>query len=420
MKRVLLSAYQCGPGMGSVSQIGWEWYARMSRRVPVTLITHSRNRQALERANAPLHGSEVIYIDTEWFAGPLYRFAKWLFPRSEHSVFLASSLDYFVWDRAAVRQLRTCRRRGEDWSVVHAVTPVSPVAAGTLHRLGLPVVLGPWNGGLASPATFPEIMRQDSAWLYRLRQLGAFVDRLHGTTSHAATILTATKATDSSLPGDCAPRTVRMLENGVDLDVFSPAGWPEPPSQSRPLEVVFTGRLVPFKGLPILFNAISSVAGEFPVRLTVVGDGPMRSEWERESSARGFNGNVRFTGSLPLKEVADVIRAGHVFCLPSVRESGGAVLLEAMACQRPVIAIAHGGPAEIVDDEVGIAVPPAGPAEAVRSIADALRDIVRNPKSWEQRGRRGRERAVERFGWDAKMEQALALYRRVAEKGHRV
>src|SRR5438270_8078714 len=94
--KVLLSAYQCGPGMGSVSQIGWEWYSRLARKVCVTLITHARNRPALARAGAPIEDSEIIFIDTEWFAGPLYRTAKWLFPSSEHAVFMLSGLDYFV------------------------------------------------------------------------------------------------------------------------------------------------------------------------------------------------------------------------------------------------------------------------------------------------------------------------------------
>ena len=52
--RVLLSAYQCGPGMGSVSQIGWEWYSRLARRTSVTLFTHIRNRPALEAAGGTL------------------------------------------------------------------------------------------------------------------------------------------------------------------------------------------------------------------------------------------------------------------------------------------------------------------------------------------------------------------------------
>ena len=101
ISKLLLVAYQCGPGMGSVSQIGWEWYSRLAAEQAVTLVTHVRNRAALEAAGAPLPGTEIIYIDTEWFAGPLYRLACRLFPRSEHSVFLVSSLDYFIFDYSA-------------------------------------------------------------------------------------------------------------------------------------------------------------------------------------------------------------------------------------------------------------------------------------------------------------------------------
>jgi len=57
-------------------------------------------------------------------------------------------------------------------------------------------------------------------------------------------------------------------------------------------------------------------------------------------------------GAQGRRDAAEMARC-HVFCLPSVRESGGAVLLEAMACARPVIAVGFGGPAEIVDDAVG-------------------------------------------------------------------
>src|SRR5215470_7117363 len=85
--RVLLAAYQCGPGMGSVSQIGWEWYSRLAARAPTTLVTHVRNRAALSTATLPSQ-AKIVYIDTEWFAGPLYRMTAKIFPNSEHSVFL--------------------------------------------------------------------------------------------------------------------------------------------------------------------------------------------------------------------------------------------------------------------------------------------------------------------------------------------
>src|ERR1043166_4639089 len=159
--RVLLLAYQCGPHMGSVSQIGWEWYSRLTDHAHVTLVTHVRNREALESAAAPLPCSEVVYTDTEWFAGPLYRLASRIFPRSQHSVFLLSSLDFYVYDRQVVKAIRKRMQQGEHWDLIHAVTPVSSLAATGLHHLGIPLVLGPLNAGLKSPEQFPEVMREE-------------------------------------------------------------------------------------------------------------------------------------------------------------------------------------------------------------------------------------------------------------------
>ncbi len=410
--RVLLFAYQCGPGMGSVSQIGWEWYSRMSNLASVTLVTHIRNRDSLQAAGAPLPGTEVVYIDTEWFAGPLYRFASRLFPRSQHAVFLLSSADFYVFDAEALKQVR---KLGREWDLVHAPTPVSPVAATRLHKLGIPLILGPWNGGLASPTTFPEIMKQDSAWIYRLRSVGKLVDRLWGSTSKAALVLSATQSTDRSLPKGVP--FVRMIENGVDLERFRE---PSPDARAsasaplpNPLKVLFVGRLLPFKGVAMLLEAVSRLSREIPVSLTIVGGGPIEPDLRRRVEELQLGTMVTFLGNLPLDQVAEQMRLADVFCLPSIRESGGAVLLEAAASGLPLVAVNYGGPAEIVDEEIGHLVSAAGPEPLIAGLVETLRDVARNPELWRQRGQRARQRAEQQYGWDSRMRTALGIYRRV-------
>ncbi len=410
--RVLLSAYQCGPGMGSVSQIGWEWYSRLTQRIPVTLLTHVRNRPALEAAGAPLGHSEIRYIDTEWIAGPLYRLASRLFPKSQHSVFLLSSLDYYFYDHDLCRQFRGDGVK-RNWDIVHAVTPVSPSGATRLHKLGLPVVLGPWNGGLSSPRAFPEIMREDSSWLYRVREAGRYLDLVFGTTNSAAAILTATRATDESIPAANRDRCIRMIENAVNLDLFQPATWDPAPSATQPLRVLFVGRLVPFKGVSMLLDAVARVRSQFPIEVVIAGDGPLRGELEEHARGLGISQLVRFRGALPLNAVADEMRRAHVFCLPSVRESGGAVVLEAMAASLPVIAVNYGGPAEIMNDDVGRALSCEGRKELIDDLTCAFVDIVRNPELWRRKGLAGRRRAEELYGWDAKVNSAVELYGRI-------
>lgn len=410
-QRVLLSAYQCGPAMGSVSQIGWEWYSRLSARARVTLVTHIRNRPALERAGAPLHDSEIVFIDTEWFAGPLFRTARLLFPRSEHAVFLLASLDFYVYDAKA---LRTLRKMPGPWDVCHAVTPVSPLAATRLYRLGPPLITGPWNGGLSSPSAFAEVMRNDSGWVYRIRNLGKLADRWIGCTRNARLILSANRATDEAVPLAARSKIRRMIENGVDLSVFHNGSWDPAPSDAVPLRVLFVGRLIPAKGIPFLLEAVSRVRNEVNLHVTIVGDGPSRSDTEAEIASLDLSSLVTMTGNLPLPEVSAHMRSAHLFCLPSVRESGGAVLIEAMACGVPVVAVNYGGPAEVVDDEVGRLLPADGPEALVGVLTQTLRDAARNPEEWRARGQVGRLRAEQRYGWDAKIGEALEIYRRMS------
>jgi glycosyltransferase involved in cell wall biosynthesis len=253
-------------------------------------------------------------------------------------------------------------------------------------------------------------MRADASWLYRLRDVSRLVDAVIGSSRNAARILVATAATRTSIARRHHERCSSMLENGIDLDRFRAEAWPKPPSKTEALRVLFVGRLVPFKGVQLLLEAVSCLRQETPVRLRIVGDGPMRSAWEKEAVHRGIDDITEFTGARSLDQVAADMRWAHVFCLPSVRESGGAVLLEAMASGRPVIALGFGGPAEIVDDGVGRCIPLGAPEAVAVALQDALLAVVRAPMEWEQRGCEGRRRAESRYGWDAKIEQAVNLY----------
>jgi glycosyltransferase involved in cell wall biosynthesis len=408
---VLLVAYQCGPGMGSVSQLGWEWYARLSQERPVTLVTHVRNRRALQAAGAPLPGSEIRYIDTEWFAGPLYRAARRLFPRSEHSVFLVSSLDYFAFDIAAYRSLRRADKLGA--MLIHRVTPVTTAAPTLLGRLGLPLVIGPLNSGLKDPRGFGTIMRTESTWLTRARGLTRLFDALIGSTRRASRILVASRATLEAIGTRHRTKTRNMLENGVDLARFQATPWPDPPI-GRPLRVLFVGRLIPVKGLDLLLQAVLQVrnAGQ-TVRLDVVGDGPLRSDWHGLAVQLGLGKQVTFHGALSQADVARHMAESHLFCLPSVRESGGAVLLEAMASARPVVVLDFGGPAEIVDAEVGALVPMTEPKQVISDLAATLLDACAHPAHWRRLGLNGRARVERHHSWSTKIAAADNLYREV-------
>ena len=208
-----------------------------------------------------------------------------------------------------------------------------------------------------------------------------------------------------------------MLENGVELERFPASSWPAAPNQVTPLKVLFTGRLVPIKGLDMLLHAIARLRGSGQaVQLDVVGDGPMREAWEALRERLGLADCCQFHGALSIDAVARQMQGCHVFCLPSVRESGGAVLLEAMACARPVIALDFGGPGEIVDDEVGALLPLSSPEQVTADIVTTLHDVVLDPDAWRRRGLAGRQRVERQYSWPAKIAAAQDIYRDVLQE----
>jgi len=150
----------------------------------------------------------------------------------------------------------------------------------------------------------------------------------------------------------------------------------------------------------------------------VVGDGPLSGDLRVMADIPELQGHVNFTGNLNLDGVARHMAECHVFCLPSIRESGGAVLLEAMASVRPVIALDFGGPAEIVDDAVGRLLPMRSHEQVVEDLVNTLREVVSQPEIWKQRGLNGRQRVVSEYSWPAKIEAAKTLYQQVlTERG---
>lgn len=411
LEPIVLAAYQCAPDQGSVSQIGWEWYHRLARRRPVVLITHVRNRTHIESSAAKPANADIVYVDTEWFAAPLFRLARRLSPRSEHGVFLIASLDFFLFDWLAVRALRRRQRSGMGAALVHMVTPVTLAAPSRLHRTGLPVIRGPLNCGLESPTGFPDQLRDESPWLIRLRELPRLLDGLFGATRRARLILVATRATRLAVPQRYRSKTRMMLENGIAPEHFSAAPWPPHPSRGEPLRVLFVGRMIRVKGVDLLLQAVARLQRRrVAIELTLVGDGPVRRDWEQQAHNLGLAEAVRFTGALVREEVYRAMCACHVLCLPSVRESGGAVLLEAMATARPVLALNHGGPAELVDDAVGRAIPLHHPEQVIGDLERTLAEIVADPSAWAERGIQGRARVEQQFSWERKITAAEALY----------
>jgi glycosyltransferase involved in cell wall biosynthesis len=168
---------------------------------------------------------------------------------------------------------------------------------------------------------------------------------------------------------------IHVVRCGVDLERFvAPA---ERSGSSQQAEILFVGRLLHGKGLPLLFEAIARLRRRgLDVRVTIAGDGPARDECATAARRVGLDAAVRFLGAVGQDEIRELYERADVFCLPSLAEGIPVVVMEAMALELPVVTTRIMGIPELVEDgEEGLLVPP-GRADP---LAEALERLVRSP-----------------------------------------
>jgi glycosyltransferase involved in cell wall biosynthesis len=173
------------------------------------------------------------------------------------------------------------------------------------------------------------------------------------------------------------PARVHAIANGVNSGVFYPRSRAAAreklgvPATAR--VIVYVGRFVATKGLRELLEAFASMADhDADLRLVMVGDGVMREELRARLSAPGWADRVELPGALAPPEVAEWISAANVLCLPSYSEGYPNVVVESLACGRPVVATNVGGILELVNAANGRLVPPRDVAALRAALADAL------------------------------------------------
>ena len=170
------------------------------------------------------------------------------------------------------------------------------------------------------------------------------------------------------------------------------------------------GRLVPYKGADILLEAVAEFLRSGQLELHIIGDGPQKSLLEAMVDRLGIGNSVRFEGWVPHIEIQNRLRLCDVLILPSVREFGGAVVVEAMALGVAPIVADYGGPSELVDEKTGIRVPFSDRQSLVIGIKEAIGDAIRYPHMLDKLGAAGREKVQTKLTWDAKAEQIAAVY----------
>jgi glycosyltransferase involved in cell wall biosynthesis len=199
---------------------------------------------------------------------------------------------------------------------------------------------------------------------------------------------------------------------GVDTETFrrAPADGIRNLYQIPPDGIVFlfVGRMIPVKDLPFLIESFASALQQNPLLyLLLVGDGPSRPDLIEQVGALGLQKRLIFAGRQMGRNLVDHYNAADIFVITSTYESFSFVVLEAMACELPVIATRVGRLPQSVDDgRTGLLVESGNVENLTAGMLAMANDKARR---WEM-GRRGREKVVQKHSWLETARQMLRLY----------
>ena len=212
---------------------------------------------------------------------------------------------------------------------------------------------------------------------------------------------------------------VGVAYNGFDETMFRPLP-PDPALRARfapdgaPL-LLFAGRLVTFKGIDHLLDALVLLKDRPQPHLLLIGDGPHQASLERRAAALGLSERVTFAGPLPHAELPRYYAIADAFVVPSIaHETFSIASCEAMSCQRPVIGTHVGGLPEVVrDGETGYLVPPGDAA----ALAERIGALLEDPAARARMGAAGRAWTLEMFTWERVIARMIACYEQVLGHG---
>jgi len=401
--KILLSAYACEPNKGSEPGVGWNWTLALARRgYEVHVITRSNNRPNIEGAHEPLKSRVAFhYHDLPHWA----RFWKY-WPGGIY-------LYYLLWQIGAYR-LAKVLHSSEQFELVHHITFVSHRQPSFMGNLGIPFIFGPVGGG----ETMPRQLRKSIPWSARiaefLRDVGsrlvAIDPLMRRTYSRAHVIACATEETLKAIP--LRFRSKCMVQRAIGIDGY-PKSQPavvEGSDQYEP-HFLFVGRLLYWKGLNLALHALVRVRKEIPdVKLRVIGEGS-DSRWLAQVAERAKIADaVEWIPRKPQTELEAEYRRNIGFVFPSLHDSGGMVVIEALAAGSPVICLNLGGPGSIVNASCGFALQVGGKTEAtvIEELALAMISLAREP-GLRRRFSQGAVQRASEVTWDAAAEAIYSL-----------
>lgn len=401
--RVLISAYACEPDKGSEPEVGWQWALQMARFHDVTVLTRANNREGIEKKLAELRERQpvphfIYHEESNFLQGTKQRLSS-------------LKLYYVLWQRSAHEVIAQLHARHK-FDLLHHVTFAGFRYPTAIWGHGVPSVWGP-IGGIESvpwnllpwgqPASLlAEIKRN----LHNLLQAGPF--QVMPRRARASTVILA--CTPEMQAAFARHHVAAPLMPTIGLDCGAIPFGAKPDRPAGPLRLLFVGNLITLKGIDFAIHGLRESGTT--ATLTLIGSGEFQASAQHLVRRLGLEERVKFLGKLPRAEVLRSYADFDVFIFPSLHDTGGYAVIEAMLNELPVICLDCGGPALAVQPDCGVKVALGSRREVRQGLAAAIRRYDQDRTLLRQHGAAARRVIQDKYDWDKKGEQMDTVYQR--------
>lgn len=279
---------------------------------------------------------------------------------------------------ASLRVRRLLRRERIDGMIAFFSIPCGPIAWWGARGTGVPYVVSLRGGDV--PGTEPGLHRIHR-WLTPVRRRVLKTAR--------AVIANSLALQQRAVVADALP--VGVIPNGVDSTYFVPAASKPPP---QPFRWLFVGRLQAQKNLGWLITRLAALT-DLSWELHIVGDGPLRGEWQQLAQSLGVASRLTWHGWLPREQILPHYQNAHALVQPSLYEGMANTVLEAMACGLAIVASDEPANRALVEGSgSGACLPLADPGAA-----EIVLRATMTEDHWKRWGAQARTHAIEHFSW---------------------
>lgn len=397
--KILLSAYACEPNRGSEPSVGWNWALSLSKiGHQVWVLTRSNNKSPIEKEltkTTKLNNLHFIYYDLPLSIRHWKKRTQWVY------------LYYLLWQWGAYNTVKHLAKN-IPFDFVHHVTFASARQPSFMGNLGIPFIFGPVAGGEHAPWCLRFHYGISGFLIDLMRDFANFIVKFDPlmlqTLSKAQKIYVTSEHTKKMLPCQFHRKVEIQLAIGFSVDEKEEPTVFE--TKDNVSKILYVGRFLYWKGMGLGIRAFALFAKKNPdALLTMVGQGNEENKWRYLSKKLNIEERIKWIQWVDRKHLEKIYQLNDVLLFPSLHDSGGMVILEALSMGKPVVCLDIGGPSTIIDDSCGIKIDVKKKTESqiVAALSSALVRLTED-ENYYLKLKQGALRKISTFDWRDKFE----------------